>query len=227
MSWAILIGNAGSRFKPRSQPAPRQFSSPRWHIRRHARPRARLRHWRSLPHCRAPGWPHGHAHDIDLDPAALEIACGRVRSAGHDHVTFEQIDLANHQPTELYDAVIGRLILIHVKDALAVLRQAVALVQIGGVIAFHEGEFSWLPKPCPECRAEIVMDGGPYSPVYEWIAETVISISSRFEAVGMPPLSDYDRDTLALRMRGESIRTQDVVLSPLWVGAFARKRKCS
>ena len=209
--------------------------------------------------------PHGHLHGIDLDPAALEIASGRIRSAGHDHVTLEQIDLAHHQPDELYDAVIGRHILVHVKDPLTVLRQAVSLVGTGGVIAFQEGDFSWYPKPhpempvanfamnsiceffrravpCPnmgtqlfslmqqaglpppECRAEAIMDGGPHSPVYEWIAETVISLSARFEAVGMPPLSDHDKETLAARLRKEALDSHGAALSPILIGAFARKR---
>jgi SAM-dependent methyltransferase len=209
--------------------------------------------------------PHGHVHGIDLDHASLDIARSRIRSAGHDQVTFEQIDVTEHKPAELYDAVIGRHILVHTKDALTVLRHAVDRVQIGGVVAFHEGDFSWYPRPYPEmpavnfamstiveffrravprpnigtqlfslmqqvglpppeCRAECIIDGGPHSPVYEWIAETVISLSSGFAAVGMPPLSDHDRDTLAERMRNETLDTKGVALSPILIGAFARKR---
>src|SRR5215472_12638713 len=41
---------------------------------------------------------HGHVHCTDIDVAALEIACGRVRSAGHDHVTFEQSMRCNTRP---------------------------------------------------------------------------------------------------------------------------------
>ena len=41
---------------------------------------------------------HGHVHCTDIDAAALEIACGRVRSAGHDHVTFEQSMRCNTRP---------------------------------------------------------------------------------------------------------------------------------
>ena len=59
--------------------------------------------------------PHGQVHGIDLDPAALEIARTRIRSAGHDHVTFEPVDLSDHSPSGPYDAVIGRHILIHTK----------------------------------------------------------------------------------------------------------------
>src|SRR5215475_7328492 len=57
--------------------------------------------------------PHGQLHGIDLDPAALEVARQRIKSAGHDHVTFEQANVAEHVLSEQYDAVIGRHILIH------------------------------------------------------------------------------------------------------------------
>src|SRR5215471_8910341 len=52
--------------------------------------------------------PHGRVHGIDLDPAALESARNRIHSAGHDHVTFEPVDLEEHSPSAHYDAVIGR-----------------------------------------------------------------------------------------------------------------------
>jgi len=47
-------------------------------------------------------------HCIDLDGDALEIARGRCRSAGHDHVAFEKVAVATHAPVQLYDAVLVR-----------------------------------------------------------------------------------------------------------------------
>lgn len=209
--------------------------------------------------------PHGQVHGIDVDAAALEIAQGRIRSAGHDNVTFEQIDLAAHAPSGAYDAVIGRHILIHTKDALAILKKAVGMVGNGGLIAFQEYDLSWfppgypelplmvhvieqiveffrraVPRPsigtqlfylmqeagltAPECRAEAVIDGGPYSPIYEWLAETLISLSPRFQALGMKPLADTDGPTLTKQLREEGLEKRGVTLGPLIVGAFARKR---
>ncbi len=89
--------------------------------------------------------PHGRVHSIDIDAASLEIARGRVRSAGHEHVTFEQLNVIDHVPTRPYDAVIGRHILIHTEDALAVLKKAVGIVHAGGVIAFQEFDTSVYP----------------------------------------------------------------------------------
>jgi ubiquinone/menaquinone biosynthesis C-methylase UbiE len=94
--------------------------------------------------------PHGSVHCIDIDPGALEIARERVKSAGHGHVCFESVDLKDHQPARLYDAVIGRHILLHTPDAAEVLRQAVSMVHTGGVIAFQEFDLSSFRRGYPE-----------------------------------------------------------------------------
>jgi ubiquinone/menaquinone biosynthesis C-methylase UbiE len=94
--------------------------------------------------------PHGSLHCVDFDAAALEIARGRARSAGHDHVQFENVDVHEHKPDRLYDAVIGRHILVHTPDAMGVLRKVVTLLQPGGVAAFQEGDFSYCHRGYPE-----------------------------------------------------------------------------
>jgi len=208
--------------------------------------------------------PHGHVHSIDIDVAALEIARGRIRSAGHDHVTFEQIEVMQHKPARPYDAVIGRHILLHTADALAVLKRAVALVHGSGLVAFQEHDLSFYPRgypelplcfatqalmidfwrravprpnigtqlfwlmqeaglPPPECRAESIMDGGPYSPMYEWLAETARSLLPRMEALGMTTAAALDCDTLCQRLRQEALEKRGVLLSSPLIGAFARK----
>jgi ubiquinone/menaquinone biosynthesis C-methylase UbiE len=208
--------------------------------------------------------PHGHVHCLDIDPVGLEIARGRIRSAGHDHVTFEEVEVMQHTPARPYDAVIGRHILIHTADALAVLRKAVEMVHVGGLIAFQEHDVSYWPRgypdmplmhamlelasdfwrrvvpranigaqlfwlmqeaglPPPECRVESVMDGGPYSPVYEWIAETVRSLLPRMEGLGMTTAAAVDIDTLAQRLRQEALEKRGAVIFFPLVGAFARK----
>jgi 2-polyprenyl-3-methyl-5-hydroxy-6-metoxy-1,4-benzoquinol methylase len=208
--------------------------------------------------------PHGHVHCIDVDEAAIEIARSRMRSAGHDHVTFEWTGVNDHSPAHLYDAVVGRHILIHIQDALAVLRKVVSIVHPGGVIAFQEYDLSFYPHgypelplmfwvegviveffrrsvpkanmgtqlfylmqeaglPSPECRAECITGGGAHSPVYEWLAETVRSLLPRMEALGITTAAEADIDTLAERLRKESLEKRAVTISPLMVGAFSRK----
>jgi ubiquinone/menaquinone biosynthesis C-methylase UbiE len=208
--------------------------------------------------------PHGHVHCIDIDGDSLEIARGRIRSAGHDQATFEHIEVLQYMPALPYDAVVGRHILLHAADALAVLRKAVSMVHVGGLIAFHEHDVSFSPRvypelplmfstlemminfwhravprpnvgaqlfwlmqeaglPPPECRAESVMDGGPYSTVYEWIAETMRSLLPRMEALGMVNAATFDCDTLAQRLRQEAVEKRGAFISAPLIGAFARK----
>lgn len=111
--------------------------------------------------------PHGHVHCIDIDSDALEIARGRCRSAGHDHVAFEKVDVATHAPVQLYDAVIGRHILIHTPDAAAVLQKAVERVHVGGLIAFQEYDLSFYPRGYPE------------PPLMFWVEEILIEFFRR------------------------------------------------
>ena len=59
--------------------------------------------------------------------------------------------------------------------------------------------------PPPVCRLESVMDGGPHSPVYEWVAESVRSLLPRMEAFGITTASAVDIDTLTERLRDEAI----------------------
>jgi 2-polyprenyl-3-methyl-5-hydroxy-6-metoxy-1,4-benzoquinol methylase len=208
--------------------------------------------------------PHGHVHSIDIDAAALEIARGRTRSAGHDHVTFEQTDVMEHSSARPYDAVIGRHILIHTADALTVLKKAVGMVHVGGLIAFQEYDLSYYPRgypelpqmsfvleliteffrravprpnigsqlfwlmqeaglPPPECRMECVMDGGPHSPLYEWLVETVRSLLPRMEALGITTPAAVEIDTLTERARQEAVTKRGVVIGCPMIGAFARK----
>jgi 2-polyprenyl-3-methyl-5-hydroxy-6-metoxy-1,4-benzoquinol methylase len=77
---------------------------------------------------------------LGIDAAAdiIELARARAIEHGVTSVRFEQTtvgDLALDQPV---DAVIGRLILMHLPDPVATLRQLAGLVRPGGVIAFSE-----------------------------------------------------------------------------------------
>lgn len=208
--------------------------------------------------------PHGLLHSIDIDPKALEIARGRIRSAGHDHVTFFQADAASYEPEKPYDAVIGRHVLLHLPDAQETLRKAVSMVHAGGVIAFQEFDLSHYPRgypemplmkrsldlicgffqkavahpdigarlfrmmqdaglPPPECRSESIIDGGPHSPVYEWIAETVRSLLPRMEALGLTTADEVEAETLEARLRLEALELRGAAIINPMIGAFARK----
>ena len=96
--------------------------------------------------------PAGHVTAIDIDAGALGIAQGRAAEAGLSQISFEQVNVAEHHSPQPYDAVVGRHILIHMTDPAAILRQAMAQLHPGGIVAFQEYDLSRFypntpPKP--------------------------------------------------------------------------------
>lgn len=82
--------------------------------------------------------PDGIVTGIDTDPAALELARARTASAGLANVTFLQADLISLQFDQQADALVGRLILLHLKDPAATVRDLSRLVRPGGLVTFQE-----------------------------------------------------------------------------------------
>jgi len=77
----------------------------------------------------------------------------------------------------------------------------------------------------PECRVEYPMDGGANSPFYEWVAESFRSILPRAQALGLVGNDEVAGvDSLAERLRQESISRGCCLVGPAMVGCFARKR---
>src|SRR5215472_576988 len=83
----------------------------------------------------------GHVTGIDIDEGALKIARSRADREKAHNVSFEVRD-CTVPSTEPYDAVIGRHILIHMRDPFEVIRYAVSRVRVGGIVAFQEYDFS-------------------------------------------------------------------------------------
>jgi hypothetical protein len=89
---------------------------------------------------------------VDIDPAALEILEGRASAEGVHHIECIQSDIHGWKPDRRFDAVVGRHILIHSRDPLALVRDAAALLHGRGLAVFHEYDFSvvhrgWPPTP--------------------------------------------------------------------------------
>jgi ubiquinone/menaquinone biosynthesis C-methylase UbiE len=93
---------------------------------------------------------HGKVHCLDIDDAAIETARGKIHSAKHNHVSFECGEVDRHAHSHAYDAVIGRHILIHMKDAQSTLQHLVPMVRPGGVVAFQEFDLSFNTAGFPE-----------------------------------------------------------------------------
>jgi SAM-dependent methyltransferase len=78
--------------------------------------------------------PGGSVLGIDQDQALLEVAEQRRLAAGADNVHFRHADVRGFQAAAPLDAVVGRLILFHLPDAVDVLRHHIDAVEPGGLV---------------------------------------------------------------------------------------------
>jgi SAM-dependent methyltransferase len=78
--------------------------------------------------------PGGHVIGIDLSPDACTNATERARDRGLHNTEFLVGDIHDVAPLELVDAVVCRLVLMHVANPIAVLRTQAQRLRPGGVI---------------------------------------------------------------------------------------------
>jgi SAM-dependent methyltransferase len=82
--------------------------------------------------------PTGTVTGVDNSARPLEVARRRAAEAGCGNVVFEQGDVTTWRPAAPVDAVVGRLILVHLPDPVGLVRRVAGLVRPGGVVAFQE-----------------------------------------------------------------------------------------
>jgi len=82
--------------------------------------------------------PTGMVLGIDASAEIVELARARAAELTVHGVLFEQSTIADITLDQPVDAVIGRLILMHLPDAASALRDLAAHVRPGGIIAFSE-----------------------------------------------------------------------------------------
>jgi len=92
--------------------------------------------------------PEGYVLGVERSPELLAAAQERIDDLGVTNVELVEGDVA-HLP-ELggrpFDAVVGRLILMHLAHPAAVLRAAATLVRRGGPVVAMEYDTAWLPS---------------------------------------------------------------------------------
>jgi 2-polyprenyl-3-methyl-5-hydroxy-6-metoxy-1,4-benzoquinol methylase len=75
---------------------------------------------------------------FDREAVAIEVARARTLAAGHRQVEFVIASDEGFPDRPAFDAVIGRYVLHHQSDPVAMIRRAAATVRHGGIVAFHE-----------------------------------------------------------------------------------------
>jgi 2-polyprenyl-3-methyl-5-hydroxy-6-metoxy-1,4-benzoquinol methylase len=115
--------------------------------------------------------PTGSVLGVDAAAEIIEIARIRAAEQGLSWVNFEQTTIDDIALDEPVDAVVGRLILMHLPDPVSALRQLAGLVRRGGVIAFCETDIGAV-RSLPE------------TPLFRVVAEGIVSA---FRAAGLDP----------------------------------------
>jgi ubiquinone/menaquinone biosynthesis C-methylase UbiE len=214
--------------------------------------------------------PGGSILGIDRDPNALENARRRTVEQGcSSWVNFQAVNLDEFPGTGpadgLFDAIIGRYVLMYQPDPGATLRHLLQFLKPGGVVVFHEIDFTFPQPSDPPCAlwdqtyaclneafrrakanpdfgrrlaptflnaglpfptvsAEIVVGGGKGSYVHPWLANTLISVVPRLDALGLKlPEGVVPDRTLAARLEEEAIRSGSQIQIATQYGAWTRK----
>jgi SAM-dependent methyltransferase len=86
--------------------------------------------------------PEGSVVGIDLDAEVLRFAEERRIARGITNVEFHEADARAIHSGRLFDAAVGRLVLLYMSDPTAALQLIAERVRPGGIVAFHEGVIS-------------------------------------------------------------------------------------
>lgn len=108
----------------------------------------------------------GHVIGIDRDARPLETARQKAATLQRTNVEFQERNLADRvDDLGLFDAIVGRRVLMYQPDAIATIRHLAAALRPGGVMAFHEHDATLVPAslaPLPLHRR-----------MHEWVWRTV------------------------------------------------------
>lgn len=115
--------------------------------------------------------PTGTVLGVDAAPEMIGLARARAAEQGLPAVRFNQAAIDAVSEDGPVDAVVGRLILMHLPDPPATLRHLSSLVRPGGIIAFSENDITG-PRSVPEL------------PLFRRVTTR---IARAFEAMGLPP----------------------------------------
>src|SRR5262249_22228249 len=108
--------------------------------------------------------PMGRVLGVDRSASSIALARERAQAAHLENVTFHEGELTALDGKPQFDALVGRLILMHLPDPEAALAQFLEFIRPGGLVIFQELEMSM-------SRAV------PRSPIHQacgdWIRETI------------------------------------------------------
>jgi SAM-dependent methyltransferase len=183
----------------------------------------------------------GSVVGVDRSSVAVDAARERAKAHAVSNVSFEVAELGDVRFEPVFDAVVGRYVLQFQNDPPAVLSRVAACARPGGIIAFHEidwSDFRSWPQVeswervrevstesltaggastragtelasvftdaglgTPELRMAALIGAGAGSrDVVERMVGVAVTLLRSREANGLPPVEDFDPETLADRI---------------------------
>lgn len=116
--------------------------------------------------------PAGEVLAIDRDPAQIDSATSRIAAAGFKNVKFVVTEMDDLEPSQMFDAVVGRYFLLYIPNPESAIARAATWVRPGGAMAFLEMDFFrgvrssiWPPASAETNRAiefigDVMLDAG-------------------------------------------------------------------
>ena len=89
--------------------------------------------------------PGGSVVGIDRGEESIGTSRRRAKGLGIENVRFVVADVSSFETDEMFDAVIGRLVLLYLPDPSKILQRLSSLLRPGGVMAFQEMDMSTFP----------------------------------------------------------------------------------
>jgi ubiquinone/menaquinone biosynthesis C-methylase UbiE len=121
--------------------------------------------------------PRGLVLGLDRDDVSLQRARERTVHQGcSSWVSFETTTLDDFSSTRQFDAIVGRYVLLYQPDAAATLRHLTRFLRPGGIVAFHEPDFT-----CPT----------PTTPACDFLDQVLWLVPQAFRLAGLP--ADFGR----------------------------------
>ena len=131
--------------------------------------------------------PNGQVVGVDLDESTLQTARHRAIAEEVSNVEFHARDFPAYMSNGLFDAAVGRCVLLHQHDPSAALTSVMKHVPSGGIVAFQEPWFS---------RGFSIPKGPLFEEVTGWLHSTVraseldgdigLRLPALFVSVGLP-----------------------------------------
>jgi ubiquinone/menaquinone biosynthesis C-methylase UbiE len=121
--------------------------------------------------------PSGSVTGVDRDGRSVALAEQRAVARGLSWARFREAAVAEFTEDGPFDAVIGRYVLVHQAEPAAFLRAATRNLRPGGVIAFHEIDYS---RPGHSSSPEVPL----WDQVLEWTRRAIAAVCPHADAGG-------------------------------------------